>query len=93
VKLLLSVGGRLLEPHTFASERLADKAWQRAEAKIDEGRVGDPARGRMIFWWYVEDIWLPNHQMEPSTREGYTYAIYRHIMPEFWAHANGRYLT
>lgn len=75
--------GRVRSAGTFASERLADKAWQRAEAKIAEGRVGDPARGRMIFQRYVEDIWLPNHQMEPSTREGYTYAIYRHIMPEF----------
>jgi integrase len=75
--------GRVRSAGTFANERLADKAWQRAEAKIAEGRVGDPARGRMIFQRYVEDIWLPNHQMEPSTREGYTYAIYRHIMPEF----------
>jgi integrase len=75
--------GQVRSAGTFASQRQADKAWQRAEAKIAEGRVGDPARGRMIFQRYVEDIWLPNHQMEPSTREGYTYAIYRHIMPEF----------
>lgn len=75
--------GQVRSAGTFASQRQADKAWQRAEAKIAEGRVGDPARGRMLFQRYVEDIWLPNHQMEPSTREGYTYAIYKHIMPEF----------
>src|SRR5262249_18039319 len=75
--------GRIRSAGTFASQRQADKAWQRAETRIAEGRVGDPARGRMLFQRYVEDIWLPNHQVEPSTREGYTYAIYRHIMPEF----------
>ncbi len=77
------VKGRVRSAGTFASQRLANKAWQRAEAKIAEGRVGDPARGRMTFRSYVEDIWLPNHMMEPSTREGYTYALYKHIMPEF----------
>ncbi|MFG1998365.1 hypothetical protein ACGFNU_04370 [Spirillospora sp. NPDC048911] len=25
----------------------------------------------------------PNHQIEATTREGYTYAIYRNIMPTF----------
>ncbi len=75
--------GQVRSAGTFASQRQADKAWQRAETKIAEGRVGDPARGRMLFQRYVEDIWLPNHQIEPSTKEGYTYAIHRHIMPEF----------
>jgi integrase len=75
--------GQVRSAGTFASERLADKAWQRAEAKIAEGRAGDPARGRMIFQRYVKDIWLPNHQIEPSTREGYTYSIDKHIIPEF----------
>jgi len=77
------VKGRVRSAGTFASERLADKAWQRAEAKLAEGRVGDPARGRMTFQRYVEGVWLPNHEVEPSTRQGYTYAIYKHIMPEF----------
>lgn len=75
--------GRVRSAGTFASQRQADKAWQRAEAKITEGRAGDPARGRMLFERYVEDTWLPNHEMEPSTRQSYTYSLYKHIMPEF----------
>jgi hypothetical protein len=45
--------------------------------------VGDPARGRQRFRRYVEETWLPNHVMEASTRESYTYSIYKHLMPEF----------
>lgn len=51
--------------------------------KISEGRTGEPARGRQRFKNYVENTWLPNHEMEASPREGYTYTIYKHIMPEF----------
>lgn len=77
------VKGRVRSAGTFASQRQADKAWQRAEVKIAEGRVGDPARGRMTFQRYVEDTWLPNHVIEATTRQNYTYSINRHIMPEF----------
>ncbi len=62
------VKGRIRSAGTFANERQANRAWQRAEAKLAEGRLGDPARGRMTFQRYVEDIWLPNHQVEPTDR-------------------------
>jgi integrase len=68
---------------TYATRRAADHAWQWAEAKVAEGRAGDPARGRQTFRRYVEAEWLPNHAMEASTREGYTYSIYAHIMDTF----------
>jgi integrase len=68
---------------TFTSRKDADRAWQRAEARVAEGRAGDPARGKQTFRRYVEQEWLPNHVMEPSTREGYTYALYAHIMSRF----------
>ncbi|MEV4840967.1 tyrosine-type recombinase/integrase [Nonomuraea sp. NPDC049486] len=68
---------------SFTSKKEADKAWQRAEAKIAEGRLGNPGRGRQTFQQYVEDVWLPNHEMEASTRQGYTYSLYKHLMPEF----------
>jgi hypothetical protein len=45
--------------------------------------MGDPRRGRQTFQRYVEVEWLPNHMMEATTREGYTYSIYKHIMPCF----------
>jgi integrase len=79
----VDVKGRERSAGTFSTKKESDKAWQKAETKLAEGRVGDPARGRMLFERYVEDTWLPNHQMEPSTRQRYTYSIYKHIMPEF----------
>jgi integrase len=68
---------------TFATEREANRAWLTAEMKIAEGRIGDPRRGRQTFRRYVQEEWLPNHVMEPSTRESYTYQIGKHIMPWF----------
>jgi integrase len=68
---------------TYPNLKEADRAWQRAQVKLSEGRIGDPARGRMTFQLYVEDTWLPNHVIEASTRQSYTYSLYKHIMPEF----------
>jgi integrase len=67
---------------TFPNKKDADRAWQRAEAKIAEGRLGDPGRGRQTFQAYVE-VWLPGHQVEATTRQSYTYSLYKHLMPEF----------
>lgn len=53
----------------------------------DHARV--PAQGssgeqhRLTFRAYVEDRWLPGHVMEATTRQTYTYQIYRHLMPSF----------
>jgi hypothetical protein len=68
---------------TFPNKKDADRAWQRAETKVAEGRLGDPARGRQTFQAYVEQVWLPGHQVEATTRQSYTYSIYKHLMPEF----------
>ncbi len=75
--------GRIRSAGTFATEKAADRAWQRAEARLAEGRIGDPRRGRQSFRRYVEEEWLPNHVMEATTREGYTYSINKHILPWF----------
>ncbi len=75
--------GRELSAGTFSSKKEADKAWQQAEAKVAEGRAGDPARSKQSFRRYVEEEWLPHHMMEATTREGYTYSIYAHIMKWF----------
>jgi integrase len=68
---------------TFGSERAANKAWQNAEAELRQGRIGDPARGRQTFRKYVEERWLPNHVLEPTTREKYTYYLGAYIFPAF----------
>jgi site-specific recombinase XerC len=47
------------------------------------GRVGDPARGRQTFERYVEETWFPNHQVEVTTRQVYSYCLRKHILPEF----------
>jgi integrase len=75
--------GRERSTGTFPNKRDADKAWQRAEAKVAEGRLGDPSRGRQTFQTYVEKTWLPNHEVEATTRQSYTYCIHRHLMPTF----------
>jgi len=73
--------GSIRSAGTFASERAANKAWQKAEVELRQGRVGDPARGRQTFRRYVEGQWLPNHVLEPTTREKYTYYLGAHILP------------
>jgi len=67
---------------TFASEKAADKAWQKAEVELRQGRIGDPARGRQTLRKYVEQKWLPNQVLEPTTREKYTYYLGAHILPD-----------
>lgn len=77
------VKGHRRSAGTFPTEKAADKAWQRAEARMAEGRMGNPSRGRQRFRAYVEKEWLPNHQIEARTRESYTYYLDRHILPWF----------
>lgn len=77
------VKGHRRSAGTFATEKAADKAWQRAEAKMAEGRMGDPARGRQRFRRYVLEEWFPNHQVEARTRENYSYYLDLHILPWF----------
>ena len=75
--------GKACVAGTFARKKDASQAWKTAEVRLAEGRLGDPRRGRQTFQRYVEVEWLPNHVMEATTREGYTYSIYKHIMPWF----------
>jgi integrase len=74
--------GSIRSAGTFSTERAADKAWQKAEVELRQGRVGDPARGRQTFRKYVEQQWLPHHVLEPTTREKYTYYLGAYILPE-----------
>ena len=77
------IRGRERSAGTFSSKKDADKAWQREEAKVAQGRSGDPRRGRQTFDRYVSQEWLPNHVMELRTRESYVYYLDRRILPEF----------
>ena len=64
--------GRQRSAGTFSSRRRADRAWRRAEGKVAQGYLGEPGRGRQTFRDYVEKTWLPNHEIEASTRQSYT---------------------
>jgi integrase len=77
------IRGRERSGGTFGNKKEADKAWQREETKVAEGRAGDPKRGRQTFERYVRVEWLPAHVMELRTRENYTYYLDRRIIPEF----------
>jgi hypothetical protein len=32
---------------------------------------------------YAENTWLPNHEIEASTRQTYTYLLHKHVLDEF----------
>lgn len=75
--------GKKCSAGTFSTERQADKAWQRAESKVSDGRQTDLRRGRQQFRRYVTEVWFPNQRIERSTRQNYTYYLERYILPEF----------
>ncbi|RAY12298.1 site-specific integrase [Actinomadura craniellae] len=75
--------GNIRHAGTFATQAQADKAWQKALAKLTLERLPDPGKGRQSFRRYVEEVWFPNHVIELRTRENYDYEINRHIMPWF----------
>ena len=77
------VKGHRRSAGTFVTEAEAVRAWQRAEDRQADGRSSDTRRTRQRFARYVEDIWLPHHEMEARTRETYTYYLNRHILPVF----------
>src|SRR4051812_24530235 len=78
----LDIRGKERSAGTFSNKKESDKAWQRLEAKVAEGRAGDPRRGRQAFAAYVDE-WLPNHMIELRTRENYTYYLDSTIVPYF----------
>ncbi len=83
VALYRDLRGRQRSAGTFPTAKQADKAWQRAEALVESGKLGDLRRGRQTFANYVLQTWLPGHQIEASTRERYTYMIGKHLLPLF----------
>jgi site-specific recombinase XerD len=77
------VKGRRRSAGTFTTTEQATRAWQRAEDRQADGRGSDTRRTRQRFRRYVEERWLPHHEMEARTRETYTYYLERHILPVF----------
>jgi hypothetical protein len=57
--IYLDLRGSERSAGTFSNVKQANRAWQRAEVELRQGRVGDPARGRQTLRKYVEESWLP----------------------------------
>ena len=70
---------------TYATKREAERAWASAEADALLGHGRDPRRGKITFTAYVTGSWLPNHQLEHTTRQRYSYQIGKYLLPEFGA--------
>ena len=62
---------------------MAGDTWQDEEAKVRAGKQSDPRRGRQTFETYVQDKWLPHHQLEPGGRSNYAGQVNKHLMPFF----------
>lgn len=69
IALYRDLRGRQRSAGTFPTMRQADKAWQRAEALVESGKLGDPRRGRQSFAHYVHQTWLPAHQIDAGFGE------------------------
>jgi hypothetical protein len=50
---------------------------------VADGRVTDLRRGRQQFRRYVEEVWFPNHRLELTSRQNYSYCLNKRILPDF----------
>ncbi|SEG93566.1 Phage integrase family protein [Thermomonospora echinospora] len=78
----IDLQGRTRSAGTFSNKKDANTAWQDKEVELRQGKVGDPKRGQMTLRKYATEVWLPNHRIEPKTREKYTGYLDKHILPE-----------
>jgi integrase len=76
------IRGRERSAGTFGNSKDAARAWHKAEIEVASGKVGDPRRGRQTFERYVTQEWFPNHQLEASTRQTYTYLLEKYLIPK-----------
>lgn len=81
--IYLDVHGRERSAGSYDTEEKAVAAAIRQEERQALGQIGDRRPGRQTFGTYVLEAWLPNHVMELSTRQAYTYELNKHILPAF----------
>jgi len=75
--------GRTRSAGSFSTRRDAERAAQREEQKVLAGAWHDSTQGEITFRDYVETEWLPNKQIEASTRAGYMNYLNKHFYPFF----------
>lgn len=82
IAIYRDIRGRKRSAGTYGTENAADAAWQDAERDITARRITDPRRSKQTFERYVLDEWFPNHEVELTTRQNYTYWIDKYLLPE-----------
>src|SRR5215204_2693713 len=81
--IYLGPDGRWRSAGTFPSKRAAQRAAQREEQLVEDGRWRDRKLGAITFASYVEETWFPSKHLEASTRAGYRSNLDRHFLPYF----------
>ena len=82
--LYRDLSGRIRSAGSYPTRREADRAWQRAEVRLAEGRATPTRHGAVTFGEYVS-TWLTHHVIESSTKQSYAYSIRAHLVPTFGA--------
>jgi integrase len=77
---------------TYLSRRVAERAGQREEQRVREGRWHDSSLGAITFRDYVEKTWLPSKHIELTTRAAYQSNLDKHFFPFFGDRPMGRIL-
>ena len=77
---------------TYPSRRAAERAGQREEQRVREGRWHDYSLGATTFREYVERTWLPSKHIELTTRAAYHSNLDKHFFPFFGSRQMGRIL-
>jgi hypothetical protein len=75
---------------TYLSRRVAERAGQREEQRVREGRWHDYSLGAITFRDYVEKTWLPSKHIELTTRAAYQSNLDKHFFPFFGDRPMGR---
>jgi integrase len=78
---------------TYSSRRAAERAGQREEQRVREGRWHDYSLGATTFRDYVEKTWLPSKHIELTTRAAYNSNLDKHFFPFFGDRPMGRILS
>ena len=77
---------------TYPSRRAAERAGQREEQRVREGRWHDYSLGATTFREYVESTWLPSKHIELTTRAAYHSNLDKHFFPFFGSRPMARIL-
>lgn len=77
--------GRQRSAGGFSSRRAAQRAGQREEQRVMEGRWRDASMGAVTFKEYVEKDWLPSKHVETTTKAAYQSYLDKHFFPYFGA--------